>query len=338
MADRAFGENLPASSRWTPAAELVAVLDSAIALQPEIEAVMRACLAEGPKGAALARRASRITSTLVWLLDQVDVLPDSAITDEARGLLRYHHRLLAETVGFGYSVRAILAPRSARYFSAHLGEPAIRLRRLRDLLAGGRGENLPGGAAPAPGRSVLQSMVAESGRLARAVDNVLDLASIDSAALRPDFAWCNPAAILEAAVTGIQPGLAGQDRIDATLALPSPWAPGGLVWADCKLLSRAVANVIDNALRHGRQEGRVALAAGTERDQLTVSVTDEGPGLPAGVAEAISQAVTEGGLPTSMGTGIAATMGMVAAHGGAVSWSSSPRGTTCLIRLPLAGP
>ena len=124
------------SESGSPAAlqSLVLLLDGAASLQDETEEVMRACLAEGPKGAVLARRAGRLASALTGLADQAGRLPSSPAVEEGRDLLRYHQALLAATVEHAYDVRAVLVARPDPRYRCELGEPAVRLRRLRDLL------------------------------------------------------------------------------------------------------------------------------------------------------------------------------------------------------------
>jgi hypothetical protein len=117
-------------------AELLVIVETTTALQPQIESVLRACLTPEPKGVALAQKGGQLNATLAHLLDRADRLPRTWIVEEARGLLQYHHRLLAETVSRAYSVSAIFHRRPMDKFSSHLGEPAARLRRLGDLLAG----------------------------------------------------------------------------------------------------------------------------------------------------------------------------------------------------------
>lgn len=116
-------------------AELHLIVEAAIALQPEIESVMRACLNPEPKGATLAQRGGRLNATLARLLDRSDRLPQTWIVEQAQALLMYHYRLLAETVSRAFSVSAIFHRRPPDRYSTHLGEPAARLRRLGDLLA-----------------------------------------------------------------------------------------------------------------------------------------------------------------------------------------------------------
>ncbi len=51
--------------------------------------------------------------------------------------------------------------------------------------------------------------------------------------------------------------------------------------ADVGLLERVVANVVDNALRHGRG-APVALRASAHGDRVELRVVDRGPGVPGG--------------------------------------------------------
>jgi His Kinase A (phospho-acceptor) domain/Histidine kinase-, DNA gyrase B-, and HSP90-like ATPase len=359
-------------------AELHAIVEAAIELQPEIESVMRTCLTPEPKDAALAHKSGQLSAMLAYLLDRADQLPQTWIVEEARGLLVYHHRLLAETVSRAYSVSAIFQRRPADKFSSHLGKPAARLRRLGDLLAGYLGNE---GAdtsvhravhVPPPGLlshgllshslrtplttvlgnassllqgdvtwdhdtrdRLLKAIVAESSRLARAVDNILHLASIEAGTLRPDFDWCEPAALLHTVIAGVDQALSPSDRVTLRLSLPDTSGPGGLIWADHVLLGHAVANVVDNALRHNPRSTRVTLAAAAERERLVVSVIDDGRALAPTVSTAIARAAANGELPIDIGTGIATTIGLVSTHGGTVTYSSGPDGTCCKITLPL---
>jgi signal transduction histidine kinase len=356
-------------------AELLVIVETTTALQPEIESVLRACLTPEPKGVALAQKGGQLNATLAHLLDRADRLPRTWIVEEARGLLQYHHRLLAETVSRAYSVSAIFHRRPMDKFSSHLGEPAARLRRLGDLLAGylgneeGDASGSRAGHGSPPGLfshslrtplttvlgnassllqddvawdhdtrdRLLRGIVAESSRLARAIDNILHLASIDAGTLRPEFDWCDPVALLRAVVADVDQALSPADRVTLGLSLPDTSAPGGLIWADHVLLGHAVANVVDNALRHNPRASLVKLAAAVEDERLVVSVIDDGRGLRPSVSAAIAEAAANGELPVDIGTGIATTIGLVSMHGGTVTYSSGPDGTCCKITLPLPG-
>ena len=54
-----------------------------------------------------------------------------------------------------------------------------------------------------------------------------------------------------------------------------------LITGDRDLLFDAVSNLVDNAIKHGRAAGRVTVAVACGTDGATISVTDDGPGIPA---------------------------------------------------------
>jgi signal transduction histidine kinase len=127
-----------------------------------------------------------------------------------------------------------------------------------------------------------------------------------------------------------------------------PPAPGrqGLASAelDIELFERAVANLVDNALKFSPSGGRITLATEVRGAQVEVSVADTGPG----IAEAdlphlfdrfyqsrqnVAPATGEGGK----GLGLAIVKRIAELHGGAVSVHSVPgRGTRVALVVPLA--
>jgi signal transduction histidine kinase len=361
------------SSERTGLDELVVILDAAIMLQAETESVMRACVAEGPKGSTLARRGQRVTGLLTDLVSRAEQLPASPIIDDARGLLRYHHRILDETLQFAYSVTAILDHRPATpHFCDRLGPPGARLRRLRDLVAGYVGDGGDGLSTASAGTKglpaqlshsvrtaltmilgnassllqpdvdwdrasqdrFLRGIVLESARLTRVVDNILNLASMSNGTLRPDFDWCDPAEVIRGAVAEVDWDLGPERHIDVTIDLPEVSPDHGLIWADHSLLARALTNVLDNAVRHNRPDTAIRLSAATDGDYLTVAIHDDGQGLPTRVVAAVAGVAGTDVLPAGLGTGIPTTMGLLASHSGTVSYDAAAPGTRCTLRVP----
>lgn len=53
------------------------------------------------------------------------------------------------------------------------------------------------------------------------------------------------------------------------------------VTGDRDLLFDAIANLVDNAIKHGRAGGRVMVTCETREGRATISVADDGPGIPA---------------------------------------------------------
>ena len=109
---------------------------------------------------------------------------------------------------------------------------------------------------------------------------------------------------------------------------------------DPEALSRAVSNLVDNALRHAGSEGLVGLAAVPSGDGILITVDDDGPGVPAAERERIFDRFTRLDRARSSetggsGLGLAIVKALVEAGGGSVACSDSPQGGARFsIRLP----
>jgi two-component system sensor histidine kinase CpxA len=113
-----------------------------------------------------------------------------------------------------------------------------------------------------------------------------------------------------------------------------------VVRADAALLSRALANLVRNALRYAGNSGPVHVAAAKEGNQVIITVDDEGPGVPPGDVDRLGEPffrpelarTREGG---GVGLGLAIVRTSIASCGGQVRFSNrEPRGFRAEIRLP----
>jgi signal transduction histidine kinase len=108
---------------------------------------------------------------------------------------------------------------------------------------------------------------------------------------------------------------------------------GAMVDGDRLRLAQAVSNLVANALEHG--PGRVELTARlVGHRHVRIEVIDEGPGLPASVAELARRARAGRGR---RGRGLAIAADIVERHGGRIVSAPSGRGARLAIELP-AGP
>ncbi len=111
-----------------------------------------------------------------------------------------------------------------------------------------------------------------SDRMARLVDDLLALARREA----PTFA-----------IEPVDLGRAASEASDEFLApaeargivLDRAVAPGVVVMGDSDALKRAIANLLENAVRLAPADSRIRLAVGSERDLAWVAVSDEGPGI-----------------------------------------------------------
>lgn len=122
------------------------------------------------------------------------------------------------------------------------------------------------------------------------------------------------------------------------IALECKLAPGLLrVPGDPGRVSQVLSNLLGNALKFAPSSGRVLLQAQPVAQGVRVSVEDNGPGIPAGIAprlfERFSQA--NGAGRGGAGLGLAIAKAIVEAHGGRIWIESAPgRGTRVSFTLP----
>ncbi len=113
--------------------------------------------------------------------------------------------------------------------------------------------------------------------------------------------------------------------------------------ADSTRLEQVLSNLVDNAIKYGRSDGHVTVAAGLgEEGKVQVSVSDDGPGLPAEALERVferfyrvdkARSREQGGT----GLGLSIVKHIVQGHGGRVWAKSEPgNGATFFFTLPVA--
>lgn len=124
------------------------------------------------------------------------------------------------------------------------------------------------------------------------------------------------------------------------------------VLADRRRLRQVLLNLVHNAVRHGRPDGRVHLASAVEDAHVGVTVDDDGPGIPEELLpllfHAFARATREHPAPAagvgeawyeeSIGLGLGLARGLAQAMGGELAvGSTGPEGTSMVLRLPRAG-
>ena len=129
-------------------------------------------------------------------------------------------------------------------------------------------------------------------------------------------------------------------------AVPRPGSPGSSGHRDAPAdlearvdpvrIRQAVANLIDNALRHGR--GSVSVRARGDGAQLVLSVADQGSGFSSEFVERAFERFSRADPSRGRGgagLGLAIVRSIARAHDGAVSVESGDRGAVVALRLPV---
>ena len=175
-------------------------------------------------------------------------------------------------------------------------------------------------------------------RLLGALDAIIQLARLEGTASLADGARADAAAVATDVVALFRPQAEAKG-----LALDLVAAPGSAVRAERAALSRALANVVDNAVRF-TERGRVTVTVRERGGAVEVRVEDTGVGMDAAFVprafEAFEQASTgHGRSHEGVGLGLAVTGRLLAAMGGRATAESEPgRGTAVTLWLPAAPP
>ncbi len=196
--------------------------------------------------------------------------------------------------------------------SHELRTPLTAIRGQLEVLA--RQEE-PGGAEV---RRVETAVRAEMRRLERLLDDLLALARLDEG-VGPARREVEVGPFLRELAESV-PGVAELGEL-----------PPGRARLDPDLVAQVVRNLLANARRHAGPAGRVVLAASATAGRLTVTVDDDGPGVPEAERERVFDRFQRSGAARDRasggsGLGLAIARSIVAAHGGRIWIARSPLG------------
>ncbi|WP_200261505.1 ATP-binding protein [Streptomyces sp. HSG2] len=188
-------------------------------------------------------------------------------------------------------------------------------------------------------RLMLETVDADADRVTRLIAELLDISRIDSGRLEVRR---QPVDIGAAVGRHIQAHVAAglpADRFLLRLAQPLP-----PLWADPDKIDQVLGNLVENAVRHG--EGTVTIdvtAAASPREGedtgTSVTVSDEGPGIPEESMNRVFTRFWRGSRRGGTGLGLYIVKGIVEAHGGAITVGrAGGGGAEFRFTLPVAAP
>ncbi|MEO5806144.1 sensor histidine kinase KdpD [Devosia sp.] len=196
-----------------------------------------------------------------------------------------------------------------------------------------------GDKIPAASRDdLLLSIEEETGRLNRFVGNLFDMTRLESGLIRLRRDPIDLGAVIAGAMArakAVHPDIA----IDLSLAAGLKPALG-----DAAMLEQVLFNLLDNARKYAGKDGPIAVYVRTGAGLASISITDQGKGIPQDELEAIFEKFYRrakgDGRAAGTGLGLSIARGFVQAMGGTIkaeSPAARKRGTRFTIRLPLAG-
>lgn len=174
--------------------------------------------------------------------------------------------------------------------------------------------------------------------LLRLIDDVLDLARIESGRLTLSPEPVAADGVVEEVITTLTP-IAERSSIEITALGTSGELPA--VQADRTRLSQILLNFGSNAIKYGRPHGRASFNAYTSGDRVRISVSDTGIGIPlekqALLFQPFQRAGQETGTIEGTGIGLAICKRLAEAMHGSVGFRSSPgQGSEFWVELPRA--
>jgi len=192
-------------------------------------------------------------------------------------------------------------------------------------------------------RSALEATIEESEGLIRTFDALLMIARAESGEAREGMVEFDAAEIARDVVDLYEP-LADDKGIALQVEASTPAAVNG----NRELVSQALANLVDNAIKYAAintpllngEATTVVVSAGTDGDRILLSVRDKGPGIPSAdrprVIERFVRLEQSRSKPGS-GLGLSLAAAVARLHGGELRLEDNDPGLKAVIALPRAG-
>lgn len=168
---------------------------------------------------------------------------------------------------------------------------------------------------------LLQSIQQGALRMNRLVNNLLDMARLESGMLKLNKDWCAVEEIIGAATQRLEPSLEDRD-LEITYAQGIP-----LIHVDFVLIEQVLVNLLDNALKYSRPESKIKINV-KNRDkekEMEVSIKDWGSKIPVEDLERVFDKFYRVRAPRQIrgtGLGLAISKGIIELHGGKI-WAEN---------------
>ncbi len=198
-------------------------------------------------------------------------------------------------------------------------------------------------------KMMIETIESDANRLTRLITELLDISRLDTHALSLRL---GPVDLHEVLTGHVLRHELGRRPGSVQLRLGSRAGLEGLpeLWADADRLEQVFHNLVENGLRHGsgvvtvtlerddhaEGDGRARGRTGSDRpDAVTVTIDDEGDGIPPEHREKVFGRFWHGPSNASTGLGLYVVRGLVEAHGGSV-WADANEagGARFVVRLP----
>jgi two-component system sensor histidine kinase KdpD len=121
-------------------------------------------------------------------------------------------------------------------------------------------------------KDLIKNINQSSLRMLRIVNNLLDMARIESEHTILNYEWCDIEDIIGVAIKEVEN--IGERKLDIQTSDHIP-----LIWADFSLIGQVFINLLDNSVKYSRPESKITIRIFINTDKLITSITDEGIGV-----------------------------------------------------------
>jgi signal transduction histidine kinase len=281
-------------------------------------------------GTLLAWRATRplraVSETARRILETGDLaarVPGAGRSGELAVLVQQLNTLLEKNAAHVRVLRETLDN-----LAHDLRTPLTRLRGTAELALQDSGD-------PAQARDALLECIDESDRVRHLLETLLDVSAAEAGALALNRDTVDVRALVERA-EDLYREVAEERGIAVSLALPPEPV---MAVVDAVRLGQVVNNLLDNALKYTPSGGRAALALRREAQEIVLTVSDTGPGIPLAEREAVFRRLYRRDASRSqrgLGLGLSLVKAIVEAHAGSVRLDDAPGGGARFeVRLPV---
>lgn len=149
-----------------------------------------------------------------------------------------------------------------------------------------------------------------------------------------------PEVLEEAAGSAVQKFRRRHPAVEVSIAAPAEIA---LVSMDVTLMEQVLMNVMENAVVHGRNTGRIAISFRQGAGTVAIHIADDGGGVAGDLLPHILQDTyaqirdRRSDTGRSLGIGLSVCRTIIAAHGGSIAVENTGEGADFAITLPLTG-
>jgi two-component system phosphate regulon sensor histidine kinase PhoR len=185
-----------------------------------------------------------------------------------------------------------------------------------------------------PDPAFLETVHANALRMERLIDDLLDLSKAETGTMAVEKEKTSIASFLSRIAELHGPPA---ERAGKTLTMH---AADGTFVADLRMLSLALGNLVDNAIKYGKEGGRIEVSGKVDGETCVLEVADDGPGIPAEHLPRLFERfyrVDKGRSRELGGTGLGLSIArhVAESHGGSIHVESRlGEGTRFTVRLP----